>query len=222
MEPLADPANVAAALDAPDPPGAAQYFADLAMQSGATVAGPEALRQVLRAADRGETAPADLVEIAERDLARRERSAKRLVRTAQLDADADATSGESGENLRKQLRAARTALTETRTMRRKVGGARVGATPVAVPDVTEERPERLLSAAGKGGALLTAGNLLVLAGEGGIAKSPLSLAAALGMADRHARRQHRESPKMAAHGVRECSGYLVHQVGPARSLGEAE
>ena len=100
-----------------------------------------------------------------------------------------AASGESGENLRKQLRAARTALTEARTMRRKVAGARVGATPVAVPDVTEKRPKRLLSAAGKDGALLTAGNLLVLAGEGGIAKSPLSLAVALGMADRHARRQ---------------------------------
>ena len=189
VEPLADPVNVAAALDAPDPPGAAQYLADLALRSGAPVAGPEALRRVLRASDRGETAPADLVEIAERDLARRERRANRLVRAAQLDADDAAASGESGENLRKQLRAARTALTEARTMRRKVAGARVGATPVAVPDVTEDRPERLLSAAGKGGALLTVGNLLVLAGEGGIAKSPLSLAVALGMADRHARRQ---------------------------------
>ena len=164
-----------------------------------------ALRRVLAAADRGETAPADLVELAERDLARRERSARRLVRAAQLEADAAAASGESGENLRKQLRAARTALTEARTMRRKVAGARVGATPVAVPDVTECRPERLLSAAGKGGALLTVGNLLVLAGEGGIAKSPLSLAVALGMADRHARRQTHGGPRTGA--AIEAGGY---------------
>ena len=63
VEPLANPANVAAALDAPDPPGAAQYLADLALRSGAPVAGPEALRRVLRLGHRDEAARADLVEI---------------------------------------------------------------------------------------------------------------------------------------------------------------
>lgn len=46
------------------------------------------------------------------------------------------------------------------------------------------RPERLLNAAGEGGALLTVGNALVLAGEGGAAKSPLTLSTALSIADR--------------------------------------
>ena len=44
------------------------------------------------------------------------------------------------------------------------------------------RPERLLSAAEQGGALLTVGNILVLAGEGGVAKSPLALSVALALA----------------------------------------
>ena len=183
---LPDVAAVDALLADDDP---VTWFDRRAAELGGGASAAEALRRVLAAADRGDTAPTNLVELAEQDLARRERSARRLVRAAQLDADAAAANGDSGEQLRKQLRAARTALTEARTMRRRVAGARVGATPVAVPDVTEDRPERLLSAAGKGGALLTVGNLLVLAGEGGIAKSPLSLAVALGMADRHARRQ---------------------------------
>ena len=41
-----DPATLYAALDAPDPPGAAQYLTDLALRSGAQTAGPEALRRV--------------------------------------------------------------------------------------------------------------------------------------------------------------------------------
>ena len=198
---LPDVATVDALLNADDP---VTWFNRRADELGGGASEAVALRRVLAAADRGETAPTDLVKLAERDLARRERSARRLVRMAQLEADAAAANGESGENLRKQLRAARTALTEARIMRRKVAGARVGATPVAVPDVPEARPARLLSAAGKGGALLTAGNLLVLAGEGGIAKSPLSLAVALGMADRHARREHGAGLTGAAI---EASGY---------------
>ena len=47
VEPLTDPANVATALDAPDPPGAAQYLADLTLRSEAQTAGPEALRRLL-------------------------------------------------------------------------------------------------------------------------------------------------------------------------------
>lgn len=56
--------------------------------------------------------------------------------------------------------------------------------PVPVPEVTGDRPRRLLSLAGKGGALLSVGGVLLLAGEGGIAKSPLALHMALGMAAR--------------------------------------
>ena len=208
---LPDVAAVDALLADDDP---VTWFDRRAAELGGGASAAEALRRVLAAADRGDTAPTNLVELAEQDLARRERSARRLVRAAQLDADAAAANGDSGEQLRKQLRAARTALTEARTMRRRVAGARVGATPVAVPDVTEDRPERLLSAAGKGGALLTAGNLLVLAGEGGIAKSPLSLAAALGMADRHARRQYpRTGAAIAAGGYGDLHGGLFEGAG---------
>ena len=55
---------------------------------------------------------------------------------------------------------------------------------VPVPEVTGKRPDRLLSVAGKKGALLSVGGVLVLAGEGGIAKSPLALSIALAMAAR--------------------------------------
>ena len=50
--------------------------------------------------------------------------------------------------------------------------------------VTGDRPERLLWCAGKNGALLSHGGVLVLAGEGGVAKSPLALSVALGFAAR--------------------------------------
>ena len=55
---------------------------------------------------------------------------------------------------------------------------------VPVPEVTGKRPDRLLSVAGKKGALLSVGGVLVLAGEGSIAKSPLALSIALAMAAR--------------------------------------
>ena len=51
-----------------------------------------------------------------------------------------------------------------------------------VPEVTGKRPDRLLSVAAKKGALLSVGGVLVLAGEGGIAKSPLALSISLAMA----------------------------------------
>ena len=117
VEPLADPANVTAALDAPDPPGAAQYLADLALRSGAPVAGPEALRQVLRLGHRDEAAPADLVEIADRELRRRERAARRAERLALLDADVDDSDG--GKLARERLRGARTRGGVTGTWRRR-------------------------------------------------------------------------------------------------------
>ena len=70
---LTDPANVTAALAADDP---ARYLADLALRSGTQTAGPEALARVLRLGHRDEAARADLVEIADRELRRRERAAR--------------------------------------------------------------------------------------------------------------------------------------------------
>ena len=48
--------------------------------------------------------------------------------------------------------------------------------------VTGERPEPILTAAGKGGSVLTVGNVCLLSGEGGIAKSALALSLAVGIA----------------------------------------
>ena len=48
--------------------------------------------------------------------------------------------------------------------------------------VTGERPAPILTAAGKGGAVLTVGNVCLLSGEGGIAKSALALSLAGGIA----------------------------------------
>ena len=55
---------------------------------------------------------------------------------------------------------------------------------VPVAEIAGNRPERLLHCAGRKGALLSVGGVLVLAGEGGIAKTPLALAMAAGMAAR--------------------------------------
>ncbi len=51
-----------------------------------------------------------------------------------------------------------------------------------VPTIEGDRPARLLSLADHGGALLSVGGVAVLAGEGGVAKTPLALSVALGMA----------------------------------------
>ena len=70
---------------------------------------------------------------------------------------------------------------------RRLGELLPGAQPrraVPVAEVTGNRPERLLHCAGRNGALLSVGGVLVLAGEGGIAKSPLALSMAAGMAAR--------------------------------------
>ena len=48
--------------------------------------------------------------------------------------------------------------------------------------VTGERPAPILTAAGKGGSVLTVGNVCLLSGEGGIAKSALALGLAVGIA----------------------------------------
>ena len=48
--------------------------------------------------------------------------------------------------------------------------------------VKEERPATILTAAGKTGSVLTVGNVCLLSGEGGIAKSALALSLAVGIA----------------------------------------
>ena len=53
-----------------------------------------------------------------------------------------------------------------------VDARRPPARAVVVTEVQPDRPAALLAAAGRGGSILTAGNVLVLAGEGGVAKSP--------------------------------------------------
>ena len=174
VEPLADPANVAAALAAPDPPGAAQYLADLALRSGAPVAGPEALRRVLRLGHRDEAAPADLVEIADRELRRRERAARRAERLAQLTADDDAQLGDASD-VRRRLLAARTALDEVRAMRPVVSAAQ-HAKPVT--DWTGKPPDREWLLDG----WLAVGRVHLLTGSGGRGKSRLALQLAAALA----------------------------------------
>ena len=174
VEPLADPANVAAALDAPDPPGAAQYLADLALRSGAPVAGPEALRQVLRLGHRDEAARADLVEIADRELRRRECAARRAERLAQLTADDAAQLGDASD-VRRRLLAARTALDEVRAMRPVVSAAQ-HAKPVT--DWTGEPPDREWLLDG----WLAVGRVHLLTGSGGRGKSRLALQLAAALA----------------------------------------
>ena len=71
-----------------------------------------------------------------------------------------------------------------RTLQDRVAGAGTGARR-AVPAkeiVGTARPDRLLSLAGHGGALLSEGGVALLAGEGGVAKSPLALSIAAGFA----------------------------------------
>ena len=68
--------------------------------------------------------------------------------------------------------------------RKLVDRARPGQARRAVPvtAIEGDRPARLLSLADHGGALLSVGGVAVLAGEGGVAKTPLALSVALGMA----------------------------------------
>ena len=169
---LADPATVAAALDAPDP---VQYLVDLALRSGAQTAGPEALRRVLRHGHRDEAAPADLVEIADRELRRRERAARRAERLALLDADVDELAGDGGDAARKRLRGARTALDAVRTMRPVVSAAQ-HAEPVT--DWTGMPPDREWLLPG----WLAVGRVHLLTGSGGRGKSRLALQLAAALA----------------------------------------
>ena len=51
-------------------------------------------------------------------------------------------------------------------------------------DISPDAPRPVLTAAGQGGAVLSAGTVCILTGEGGVAKTGLSLAVAVGMASR--------------------------------------
>ena len=167
---LADPANVAAALDAPDP---AAYLADLALRSDAPVSGPEALRRVLRFGHRDQAAPADLVERADRELRRRERAARRAERLALLGADVD--NGDGGKLAQERLRAAREAVNAVRTMRPVVTAAQ-HAEPVT--DWTGRPPDREWLIDG----WLAVGRVHLLTGAGGRGKSRLALQLAAAVA----------------------------------------
>ena len=71
-----------------------------------------------------------------------------------------------------------------RRLRELLPGDQLRRCAIPVNEITGDRPERLLCCAGCNGALLSVGGVLVLAGEGGIAKSPLALSMAAGMAAR--------------------------------------
>lgn len=224
---LPDLETVEEALDSDDP---VEWLTKHAAELGRIADDAETLRLVLIAAHRNEPAHPDEAEAgrmltaAERELDRKERAARRMERLAKKDVDpapreiVDEKGVKHKERLkeiservadaRKIVRVAEATVKDVRADRKTVAVARTGATPVRATEITEKRPERLLSATGQGGSLLTAGNVLVLAGEGGIAKSPLALTVALSMADRYARQQ-RDDTQTAASS--EANGYgLLH------------
>ena len=132
---------------------------------------PDVGTAALLAALDGDTSGAD--EAVQAALADREAGARRAVAVALVTGDArGAREARSGFDA---LHAA------------VVAARRPPARAAVVTEVQPDRPAPLLAAAGRGGSILTAGNVLVLAGEGGVAKSPLALTAALCMADRLAR-----------------------------------
>ena len=145
----------------------------------------DALLTVLRVAD--ENAEADPATIRRRPakwnaLARAAHAAERdalvaVARGEHLDGDPKAS-------LAKPLNDARARIKATDAARKQVDAPAPGQARRAVPvtDIEGERPAPLLSLADHGGALLSVGGVLVLAGEGGVAKTPLALSVALGVA----------------------------------------
>ena len=69
-----------------------------------------------------------------------------------------------------------------RRLRELLAGTDERRRAVPVTEIAGRRPDRLLHCAGRNGALLSVGGVLVVAGEGGIAKTPLALSLAAGMA----------------------------------------
>ena len=102
------------------------------------------------------------------------RELERIVRPERLPCDGD-TVATATELTRKLQNIAELATTADERRRRR---------PVPIAEVGANRPQRLLSASKQQGSLLTVGNVLVLSGAGGIAKSPLALSIALAMAYR--------------------------------------
>ena len=107
------------------------------------------------------------------------------VEAALADREAAARAAVAAALVAGDARGAREARSGFDALRAAVEAARRPPVRAAVvTDAPADRPQTLLGAAERGGSILTAGNVLVLAGEGGVAKSPLALTVALGMADR--------------------------------------
>ena len=145
----------------------------------------DALAKVVRLA--GENVEADRAdhEAATREAVRMSHAAAGAESTALLAVAAGVNLDADGKaNLNKPLTDARARVKATDAVRKKVDRARPGQArrAVPVPAIKGDRPARLLSLADHGGALLSVGGVAVLAGEGGVAKTPLALSVALGMA----------------------------------------
>ena len=174
LDPLDDPATLAAVRNQDDP--VRWLLAKLPPTDA------DALRKVLRVA--GENAEADHAdhEAATREVDRLAYAAG----AAERDALLAVATGEHHpkESLAKPLTDARARIKATDAARKQVDRARPGQARRAVPvtDIAGDRPAPLLSLTDHGGALLSVGGVLILAGEGGVAKTPLALSVALGMA----------------------------------------
>ena len=149
-----------------------RYLSAEALRREGRTADREALRLVL-IAERAGAAPApELAELAAAEVEARRAEADRAERLALFDPGDGAPA-----------RQARAELAALRTLQDRIAGAGTGARR-AVPanEVAAARPDHLLSLAGQGGALLSEGGVALLAGEGGVAKSPLALSIAAGFA----------------------------------------
>ena len=171
-DPLDDPATLADVRNQDEP--AAWLLAKLPPSDA------DALHKVLRLA--GENVEADRAdhEAATREVERLDRAA----RTAEREALLAVANGDTTTSLGKPLNDARARIKATDAARKQVDRARPGQARRAKPvtEIAGKRPPPLLSLADHGGALLSVGGVLVLAGEGGVAKTPLALSMALGVA----------------------------------------
>ena len=143
----------------------------------------DVLRAVLRAADENAEADDGDHSTASYEVERVARVAKCAEREAML-AVMYGERGDPKDNLSKPLTDAHARIKATDAVRRKVDRVRHGQARRATPatEIVGNRPTRLLSLADHGGALLSVGGVLVLAGEGGVAKTPLAQSVALGVA----------------------------------------
>lgn len=112
----------------------------------------------------------------------RERADRRRAMTLAMDVHTAARTGTDGEgNAVSARRLADRFMGGLAALAEDAGGA-PARRALPVPSVTTELPARRLAAAGQGGAVLSAGTVAVLAGEGGIGKSALAGSIALGIA----------------------------------------